>query len=203
PNLPAQLRPVVARLKSGTPEERAKAAEELANLGEKAQPAARALCEAALSPSQKVSRGALEALKKVHPDLHEPVFVLLIDEKAENHQQALAKLSLLGDQGKPAVPVLLHQIKKCQELLAGERARWQRQELIDVTVLNAQTLVKVAQEEPVAAKTLVDLTTFTLKTQVAVRGKHRFHATKTPFRDEGVRLLGELAEAHVKHRKQI
>src|SRR5262249_31763554 len=66
-DLPAQLRPVVARLKSGTPDDRAKAAEELASLGEKAQPAARALCEAALAPSPEVSRAALKALKKVHP----------------------------------------------------------------------------------------------------------------------------------------
>src|SRR5262249_23110313 len=99
PVLPVELRAVAARLRSGTTEERVKAAEQLAEMGEKALPAARVLCEVALEPSQKVSRAALAALEKIHPDLHKSAFILVVnDEKAANHLKALADISLLGDQ---------------------------------------------------------------------------------------------------------
>jgi hypothetical protein len=187
------LRPVVARLKGGATEERIRAAEELAGLGERAAPAARALCEVAMHPSQKVSRAALQALEKVAPDLHEPVFVLLVDNAANNHLQALTKLGLLGDQGKPAVPVVFHQIKKCQEQLEDRAAPWDQQTLIEVITKNLETLPKIAPEDRQVVKTVTDLTRF--ETQRPVR--------QTPFRDAGVRLLGELGEGHAEHRKQI
>jgi hypothetical protein len=94
-NLPRELQPHVAQLKSGNTEERIKACMALEDLGEKAQPATRALCDAALSTSQKLSRAALKALEKVNPEIQKPVFILLVDEKAINHKDALRKLSAL------------------------------------------------------------------------------------------------------------
>src|SRR5262249_62096092 len=133
--------------RNGTNEEKIKAAEELAGMGEKAQPAARALCEMALSSSEKIQRAALNALEKGHPDLHGSVFVLLVDANAENHVRALSKLARLGDQGKPAVSVIFHRIKTCQEQL-DSGSRWDQSTLIAVIVKKMEVLPKIAPEEP-------------------------------------------------------
>ncbi len=195
PDLPARLRPAVARLKGGTTEEKIKAAEELAGLGEDAKPAARALCEAALDPSQRVARAALLALEKVQPDLHRPVFVFLVDEAAANHLKEIGKLALLGDQGKPAVPVVFHQIKRCQEQLEESVSkgggRWGSQTLVQVITAHMQTLTKIASDDPQVVKTLIDLTKYS----------NRF--LPTPFRPQGVELLGGLGESQPAYRKQI
>jgi outer membrane biosynthesis protein TonB len=203
-SLPSELRPLVAQLKTGTTEERLKAAATLAELGEKAQPAAGALCEVALSPSQKVSRATLDALEKVHPELHRPVFVLIVDEKAANHLDALRTLSTLGEQGKPGTPVVLHEIKRCQELLNDPRARWGQFALIQVTAESMKTLPKVAADDPGALRTIIDLTKFNLPGAITVRRKSGgFISTKAPFRHEGLAILGELAEGQPAFRNQI
>jgi hypothetical protein len=201
--LPTALRPLVARLRSGTAEERAQAADELAAMGEKAAPAARALCEAALNPSQKVSRAALQALEKVQPELHQSVFVLLVDEKAANHQQALTKLGLLAEQGAPAVPVLLHRIKVCQEQLTAARSNWERPTLQTIIGLLMRTVAKVGPEEPQVLRAVIDLTRFTSDQAFRVETEKSVRLTKTPFREEGVQLLGELGEGQPAQRKQI
>jgi hypothetical protein len=198
--LPRELQPIVSRLRSGPAEDRIKAASELAEMGEKAQPAARALCEAALAPSQKLAQAALRALEKVHPDLHQSVFVLLIDDKANNHKQALEKLSRLREEGKPAVPVLLHQIKRCQDQLLSGQSAWNSRTLVEVTALDLETMCKVAPEDPQAVKTVIDLTSFTLQHQVVLRNGQ---AGTKPFRQEGTRLLGEIAEGQPELRKQV
>jgi hypothetical protein len=190
-------------LKNGTAEEKIKATEELADLGEKALPAARSLCEAAMEPSQKVSRAALQALEKVHPELQQAVFVLLVDAKAENHKQALSKLSLLGEQGKPAVPVLTHRIKTCQEQLSAPQAAWGQPTLVEVTELLLETLTKVAPEDPKVVKTMIDAEKFSTPRPLFLFGRRGRNQTNTPFREECIRLLGELAEGQPEHRKQI
>jgi hypothetical protein len=196
-SLPRELRPLVARLKSGTTEERVKAAADLAEMGEKALPAAGALCEVALAPSQKQSRAALEALKQVHPELHDPVFVLLVDEKADNHKNALKSLALLTEQGKPATPIVLHEIKRCQELLNDPQARWGQPTLVEVTSESMTTLSKIAPDDPKVLKTIIDLTKFTFP------NGRRFGVGTVPFRQHGLELLGELAEGQPGFRKQI
>jgi HEAT repeat protein len=201
--LPSELRPLVAQLKTGTTEERLKAAAALAELGEKAQPAAGALCEAALSPSQKVSRAALDTLAKVHPELQKPVFVLVVDEKAANHLDALRTLSTLSEQGKPATSVVLHEIKRCQELLNDPRARWTAPTLLQVTGESMKTLPKIAADDPQALRTIIDLTKFSLTGTTTIRRKNRFVSTRVPFRHEGLAILGELAEGQPAFRKQI
>ena len=166
--LPANLKPIVARLGTGSADDRAKAANELAEMGEKALPAARALCEAALIPDQKVARAALLALERVHPQIQKPVFVLLVDEAAANHQKALTDIGQLGSQGKAAIPVLVNEIKRCQELLTQPGARWGQQTLLQVTNQTLRTLAKIGPEDPITVKTVVDLTTFALPPRTRV-----------------------------------
>jgi hypothetical protein len=202
-SLPAELRAVVGRLRAGTPEERVKAAGELAELGDKAQPAARALCEAALDPSQKVSRASLQALEKVRSDLHRPVLVLLVDDNGDNHGQALQKLSALGESGAPAVPVVLREIKYCQQLLLERETRANPPTLVALILLCMEVLPKIAPDDPQVVKRLVDLTKFSSDKQFQIVRGSRSSVTRTPFRENGVRLLGELGEGRPEHRKLI
>src|SRR5207249_5518063 len=131
----------------------------------------RALCEIALQPSAKLSRGALQALEKVHPDLHQSVFVLLVDDKAGNHRQAITKLALLGELGKPAVPVVFHQIRKCQEQLSNVQSRWGQPTLVTVITDHMKMLPKIAAEDPQVVKMMIDLTRFATPEPLFVRTK--------------------------------
>jgi hypothetical protein len=204
PDLPAELQPIVGRLKAGTAEDRVKAAGELAEMGDKAQPAARALCEAALDTSQKVSRTALQALEKVNAELHQPIFVLVVDDKAANHEQALLKLGNLGEQGAPALPVVLHEIKRSQELLNERRAAWGQPTVVKVIQESMRVLPKIAPENPEALKPIIELTKFTSQLQLIVAPRRGgIRGTNAMFRAEGVQLLGEIADSHPVHRPQI
>jgi hypothetical protein len=189
----------VARLKSGDDEGRVKAAGELADMGTRALPAARALCEAATDRSARVAHAALEALEKVAPDLQEPVFLLLVDEKVENHQKALSKLSSLADRARPAEPVLFHQLAQYRDLLTAYRSR---DLAVLVIPLAMQALAKIAPDDPQVVKSLGDLASLSLTEPVRVYSAGNRWA-KTPFRDEGLRLLGEVGEARPEQRKQI
>jgi hypothetical protein len=206
PILPRELRPLVARLNSGTMEERVKSAADLAALGDKARPAVGALCDAAASPSQEVSRAALEALEKVNPELYKPIFVLLVDEQAVNHRAALTTLAALGEQGKPATPIVLHEISRCRALFADPSARWGLNALIQVTNDSMKTLPKIAADDLQALSAIIDLTKLSLPNPTQIRTKKgRFGVTITtsPFREDGLELLGGLAEGHPYFRKQI
>jgi HEAT repeat protein len=202
-DLPRELQPLVARLRTGATAERVKAAEELAALGDKGAPAARALCEAALHPISKVSRSALKALEAINPDLHQPVFVLVVDDKAANHLQAITKLGLLGDQAKPALPVVLHQIKKCEEQLISTRSGWAQPTLITVTLDLIKALPKIAPEDPSVLRTMLEATKFSMPRDVFIQTRSHVRVTRTPFRDEGIQLLGDLVEAAPNHQKQV
>jgi hypothetical protein len=210
PRLPARLRPVVDRLKSGTTEERLEAAADLAEMGEKAAPASRALCEMALNPTEKVSRAALQALKKVNPELHEAVFVLVVDGNAQNHQKALTTLAALADQGKPATPVVLREIHKGREQLTtpGELpttpgARWHPHIVVPVIAQSMKTLAKIAADDPQAVKTLIELTKFSPGGWFPSISRRGSFPSTTPFRHPGIEILGEVAEAQPDRRKQI
>src|SRR5262249_44527796 len=120
-----------------------------------------------------------------------------------NHRQAILKLGLLADQGKPAVPVVFHQIKKCQEQLAGGPSRWNEPTLVEVITDHMKTLPKIAPEDPQVVKTIIELAKFTTPRPLFINTGLGFRQTKTPFRHEAVPLLGELAEGVAGHQKQI
>lgn len=200
--LPAELRAVAARVKAGPAEDRAKAAEELAAMGDKAKAASGVLCEAVLDSNQKVSHAALSALETINPDIKEPIFVLLVDDKAANHKEALGKLAALGEDGRPAAPVVRQEIEKCKEQIGNNPPRWGNRILVEVVEKAMDTLPKIAPAEPQTVKTLIELTKFT-STTGQFRTKNLRGVTSTPFREDGVRLLGEIAESQEDQRKQI
>ena len=200
--LPAELRTVAARIKAGPAEDRIKAAEELAAMGDKAKPASGVLCEAALDSNQKVSHAALSALETINPDIKDPVFVILVDDKAANHKEALGKLAALGEDGRPAAPVVRQEIKKCVEQIGNNPPRWGNPILVQVVEKAMDTLPKIAPAEPQTVKTLVELTKFNSTTGRFLTKNNR-SLTSTPFREDGVRLLGEIAESQEDERKLI
>jgi hypothetical protein len=201
-----ELGPILARLKSGSQEERVAAADELARMGDKAQPATRALCESVTDPSQKVSRAALIALEKINPELQQQVFVLVIDDSAANHKQALNKIGHMGEKAQAAVPVLVHEIKRCEDDLndqlqgrgIGRGRPWQSVTLLDVIAENMVTLPKIAPEDPLVVRTLVAQTQFKTEDRFFRLGSRPF-----PLRARAVQLLGDLAEDRAEHRKEI
>lgn len=203
--VPEGLLELVGRLREGTAEDRAAAAAELASLGERAAPAASALCRAATDRSETVSRAALRALEKVRPDLHRSVFVLLIDDQASNHTQALVQLGAMGNRAKPAVSVVQHQIQKCLTQLQTQQGRWTASTFAAVIIDNMDALVRVAPEDPEVVKTICNLSRARTPQVVVNRQRPGFQvqATETPFRQEGVYLLGELAATQPAHREQI
>lgn len=101
----------IRNLKSTFKEDRVRAAQELAKLGEAAKPAARALCEAAVEPNNKLAREALEALQKIWPQLHDDVVMILADKNPQKRATAIKDILLLED-GEAAVPVLLENLKR-------------------------------------------------------------------------------------------
>ncbi len=112
PQSKTELDRTIEQLKSEKAEECVAAAERLRKMGEKARPAARALCEAIVGTSESVRRSALEALEKIDPPLYKQVVLLVVDENTYNHVQASATLGAMGTEGEAAVPVLLSHAKK-------------------------------------------------------------------------------------------
>src|SRR4051794_11957983 len=80
------------QLRDKSTAKRLEAAKELGQLGDKARPAARALCAACLDVNSKVSMAAGDALAKVRPDLHPHVIVLVAEKpnSADNFGRPLS-----------------------------------------------------------------------------------------------------------------
>jgi hypothetical protein len=81
-----------------------------------------------------------------------------------------------------------------------------------MTVLIAcsmEVLPKVAAEDPQAVQYIIDLTKLRTAEAVSPRRLRAFtplaplQSTRTPFREDGERLLAGLAETHPEHRKQV
>jgi hypothetical protein len=191
----------VAALKSQKQEERLRACEQLGGHGEVALPAARPLCEATLDPSQKVARAALQALEKVQPDLQQSVFILLVDDKTENHVRALSKLGQLGEQGNPAVPIILSQIRKHLDRLTNPQQGWDYR-LGQLVIHFMEVLPKIAPDDPDVVKMLIGLTKLDSPGGIGVR-RPGGRTDQQTFRKYAVELLGTIAETQPKHRKQI
>jgi HEAT repeat protein len=107
----AEVEKLAKGLKAKKWMERVKAAEGLGKLGDKASGAARYLCEACADGTKEVRDAALEALEKVAPKLYKPVVALVVDNKVGNHVGASRELAKLGDDGKPAVPLLYEHVR--------------------------------------------------------------------------------------------
>jgi hypothetical protein len=202
--MPAELVPLVTALKSGKPKEQIKAAEDLAARGEKASPAARALCETIVNPVPEVTRSALQALEKVAPALHEPVFTMVVDGKAPNHLKAIEALQAKGAEAKPAVPLLLFENQKCRDelqrtlLLKGGNTAigWGQPALMQIITASMVALEDIAAEEPQVLKTIIATTSISVNVRFQVQ-------PFAPFRKVGVELLGQSAAKTPEFRKEI
>jgi hypothetical protein len=203
-DLPAEIKAHVAKLRTGSNQEKIAAAEALAAKGEGARGASAALCEATISPVKDVSRAALQALEKVQPDLYEPVFTLLVDGQAANHRKAIAALRKHPEKAKPAMVVLLGNTRKCltdfdQQMRTRQGSiGWASKTLQDVTIDLLRSLPEIAPEDPEGA--------FLISQAAAMKQldfSGRPIAIAGPFRHASVPLLGTLAEKRPEFRKQI
>src|SRR5262249_26845664 len=107
PSKQAQADEYVKLLKHRDPRERIKAVQGLAALGDAADGAGRALCQATLDNNPKVATAAIDALEAVRPDLHPALVPLLVDREPHRRQQALRDLEQMGPRGNAAVPVVV------------------------------------------------------------------------------------------------
>jgi HEAT repeat protein len=106
-DLAAKIADLQKQLKDTKPATRMAAAEGLAALGPKARIASRDLCEAMLDTDKKVRVTAADALKAVNRELHPHVVPLCVVSDVYDNDDALRQIALLGEKGKPAVPVLV------------------------------------------------------------------------------------------------
>jgi len=190
------------KLKVGTPEDKTAGVQALAALGDKARPAASALCLVAIDSNKELARAALQALEKVNPELYDPVFTLLVDGQAANHRKAIAKLRNLGDKAKPAVPVMIYQIQKCgkdlSDVLTRKGRGWDIQTLIQVIADHLVVLTAIGPESPQVVAIIADTT----RVNLGERFKRNPQLYK-PFRSLGIGLLGNVGEKRPEHRKTI
>jgi hypothetical protein len=202
----ADIQQHIARLRGGSNEQKVTAVEALASRGEAASLATRALCEATINPAKEVSRSALQALEKVAPQIHEPVFTLVVDGEYVNHRKAISALRRLKGQAKPAMPVLLFEVKKCLvDLDAAVRGvpgsvNWGGITLVDVIndILNG--ICEIAPEDPEGLAIIIDAGRVILRHRIRPTSGR---ATDVPFRSTAISLLGTIAEKHSEHRKTI
>lgn len=148
-----ELDRIIEQLKSEKTDERVAAAERLRRMGEKARLAARALCDAIVSPSESVRRAALEALEKVAPSLYKQVILLIVDGNVNNHIQASKALAAMGPESAAAIPVLLSHAKR----VSSANNRYYPRELL---LEDIAALAKLGSSEPEVVKLFKDLTKF-------------------------------------------
>jgi hypothetical protein len=99
---------LVRDLKSKRVADRAKAADGLGPLAEKAGLASRALCETLLDTPPQVRLAAEHALEKVNPAIHRLVVPIVVDKDLRERVPAIQRVGALGEEGNPAVPVLVY-----------------------------------------------------------------------------------------------
>lgn len=95
-------------LKRGKAKEKIEVCQELAKMGPRAKGASRALCGLLLDANQSVRLKASEALEAVNPVVQKLALDVLIDTDAAVRGKAATQLENMGEEGKPAIPVLIH-----------------------------------------------------------------------------------------------
>jgi len=137
---------LIKALKGKTTTDRVKAAESLGKLGPEAHDATRAICETVLDRQQKVRNAALNALEKINPDLHQAVTPLVLDENFRNRLDALEQIKKMGEEGRPATPVVIASMNSLRPVFIG--SEFKADLLID-------TLMAIAPEDKEVVDALI------------------------------------------------
>jgi hypothetical protein len=172
--------------------DRIRAAEQLGKLKEEGRPAARALCEAAVSPDQPVRQAALEALEKVHPSLYKSVLTLIVDSNWYNHVQAAQAIGAMGEDGRPAAPVLLAHIKWLTQSHSGRPDGVFAGQFFsdDPVVADIAALREIAPNEEATARAIIGLTA----------SGEEYGGAGWKYRKAAATALGDLAKAQPRQR---
>jgi hypothetical protein len=192
----SELDRLVRGLRAESPAERVRAATELGKLKERGRPAARALCEAAVDPSEAVRQAALEALEKVRPDLYRHVLVLLVDADPYKNTQASGALQAMREDAQAAAPMLLAHLRwhggpprATRDTIFGvKQPRW------DLARADIAALTKLDPTNPEFVKLLTDLSG-------PLPANTPFYGAQ--LQSHAVAALGEIGKNHPEQRKRI
>ncbi|HJT78376.1 MAG TPA: hypothetical protein VJ739_14325 [Gemmataceae bacterium] len=148
------LKTYMSSLRSRNFSERLKAAEGIGELGPKAKPARRALCEAMLDPNQRVRTAAADALKRVDPEMAELAISIYVNFSVE----AIGKAGQLKEDGEPLTPLVLEFAKQLATGTRGPRdvGRGAGPPLPTCLV----TLANIARQDEEANRLMIGLITF-------------------------------------------
>ncbi|MBX9585512.1 MAG: hypothetical protein K2X87_34835 [Gemmataceae bacterium] len=125
-------------------------------MGEQGKPAARALCQAIVTPGM-VRAAALDALKQVHPELYPHVSTIISDPVFENQYNAIREIAKLGPDGDGAVPILYAQLMTnlatCRRLERFNEKEFNFDDTLTMTIPlidNAATLEEILRSFDIA-----------------------------------------------------
>ncbi len=107
-----QIQGLLDNLQQGSPQERIQAAQQAAQLGERARPAAERLCAGAIDTDEAVRNASLVALEKVHPALFPHARTLATVKDAYTRSAAIEAIHNMGREARAALPLLLFELKK-------------------------------------------------------------------------------------------
>ena len=173
------------QLGSSDPDEKIKAAGELAKLGPDGKPAAKSLARLCADPSAKVNQAAMTALEKVWPELYKAGTILLHDKeddfgKSPKRVEACNTIMRFGDGAEAGVPFLLQHLRnhldKDDDFFGINKA----------LAASVDALIKLAPNDPAFHKLL---TAGAAPTNI-----------KYANRALAIRALGDLADSHPKLR---
>jgi hypothetical protein len=111
PPVDPAVKALADKVTTGAGDEKIAAAAALAKLGSSAVAACQPLVVMAMSEDETTQQSELDALEKIHPDLHKHILVLLVEGEYRKHVAASKAIGAMGDRGRPAVPLLLARLK--------------------------------------------------------------------------------------------
>lgn len=134
---------------------------ELRSKGEEAEPAAEAIINCLLDPSEKVVLAAVETIEKVRPDLYKSLSNLVLDESPYERERAAVQLGALGGKAAPAKTLLVTLLRTAMANLDGPDPRDffpARGKLSDIRVVTlVQAIRKIDPDDPEPIKALKEL----------------------------------------------
>jgi HEAT repeat protein len=198
---PEEVAQLLAPLrKQGNEAGRVRAANQLGALGATARPATRALCEAALVPSDPLREACLDALEKIHPALAKQVLALLVDADSAHHIRASEALGKMKAEAEGAVPVLVAHLNWSVSSEGPEKAPFKAPFSSPQAVLaDIEALVKIAPGDRETVTALCDL----LTRSVVNGGPAGKRFVEPRLREQAVQALGGIGSSMPDKRKQI